>query len=148
LHLDASFNHCFCIFLGESLISWKTKKQNTVSRSSSEVEYRALATTCYEVQWITFLLEDLDITTNSTTNMFCDSQSARHIAQNHSFRERTKHLDIDCHVVRERLQQGLFNLLPISTEDQPVDLLTKPLDNDVFYRLLHKLGMLNIHSPA
>jgi len=51
----------FCIFLGESLISWKTKKQNTVSRSSFEAEYRALAATCCEVQWVTFLLEDLDI---------------------------------------------------------------------------------------
>ncbi len=138
----------FCIFLGESLISWKTKKQNTVSRSSSEAEYRALAATCCEVQWVTFLLEDLDITTHSTKNLYCDSQSARHIAQNHSFHERTKHLDIDCHVVRERLQQGLFNLLPISTENQPADLLTKPVDNDVFYRLLHKLGVLNIHAPA
>jgi len=59
----------FCIFLGESPISWKTKKQNTVSRSFSEAEYRALAATCCEVQWVTFLLEDLDITTHSTTNL-------------------------------------------------------------------------------
>jgi len=69
-----------CIFLDTSLISWKSKKQTTVSRSSSEAEYRALATTTCEVQWLTHLLNDFNIKPNATTVLYCDNQAARHIA--------------------------------------------------------------------
>ena len=138
----------FCIFLGNSLISWKTKKQSTISRSSSEVEYRTLATTCFEIQWLVYLLRDLCIKANNAASLFCDSQSARHITHNNGFHERIKHLDIDCHVVREKLQHGLFHLLPISSQEQPTDILIKFLNYTTFYKLVTKLGVLNIHPPA
>jgi len=93
----------YCVFLGESLISWKSKKQSIVSRSSSEAEYRALATTSCEIQWISYILHDLCIQLDPPLVLYCDNQAARHIAQNPSFHERTKHIDIDCHVIRERL---------------------------------------------
>jgi len=105
----------FCIFLGSSLVSWKSKKQRTVSRSSTEAEYRALATTTCEVQWLSYLLRDLQIKPTQTVVMYCDNKSACHIAHNQSFHERTKHLDIDCHVVHEKVQSNLFHLLPISS---------------------------------
>jgi len=130
------------------LISWRTKKHSTISHSSSEAEYRALATTSCEIQWLSFLLEDLRVTSNGVASLFCDSQSARHITQNNSFHEQTKHIEIDYHVVREKLRQGLFHLLPIHTENQPVDLLTKSLSKEIFYKFLSKLGVLNIHPPA
>ena len=89
------------------------------------------------------------ISTNKTTSIYYDSQSERPIAHNNSFHERTKRLDIDCHVVREKLQQDLFHLLPISTEKQPTDLLiTKPLHSEIFHRILSKLDVQNIHPPA
>jgi len=72
----------FLVYLGESLLSWRTKKQSAMLRSSSEAEYRALATTCCEVQWLNYLLEDLHVVTNNNASLFCDSQSARHIAHN------------------------------------------------------------------
>jgi len=118
-----------------------------VSRSS-EAEYRALETTCCEVQWLSYLIEDLYLVTSNNASLFCDSQSARHIAHNNSFHERTKLIDIDCHVVREKLKQGLFQLLPISSENQPADLLTKALDKERFHKLLSKLDVCNIHPPA
>ena len=103
----------FCVYMGSALISWKTKKQNIVSRSSSEAEYRALASIACELQWIKTLLQELQIETSDSAKLFCDNQAARHIAQNPVFHERTKHIKIDCHVVKERLQNGLFHLLPI-----------------------------------
>lgn len=79
-----------CVFLGESLISWKSKKQHVVSRSSAEAEYRALASAASEVQWLTTLLRDFGITIGPTL-LFCDSQSAIHLATNPIFHERSKY---------------------------------------------------------
>ena len=63
----------YCFFLGRSLVSWKMKKQSTVSRSSSEAEYRALASTTYELQWLTYLLNDLKVSCSRPAVLYCNS---------------------------------------------------------------------------
>ena len=83
----------FSVYLGESLISWKSKKQQTISRSSSEAEYRALAATTCEIQWIIYLLQDLHIQHVQPTILYCDNQAAIQIANNEVFHERTKSND-------------------------------------------------------
>jgi hypothetical protein len=106
----------YCVFLGDSLVSRKCKEQPTMSRLSSEVKYRALASTVCETQWLTFLLRDLHVNFVSPALLFWDNESAQHIAHNVVFYERTKHIKIDCHVVCERLQKGLMHLLLINTQ--------------------------------
>lgn len=93
----------YCFFLGPSLISWRAKKQQTVSRSSSEAEYRALSTATCELQWLLYLLKDFQITCTRPPMLYYDNQSVVHISSNPVFHERTKHLDIDCHLVREKV---------------------------------------------
>jgi len=119
------------------------KKQNIVSRSSSEVEYRALATKICELQWLTFLLLNLQVDVVTPTNLYCDNQVVRHIIMNLVFHERTKHIDIDCHVVREKLLVVLFHILPVKGIEQPAYIFTKALDQLAFKSAICKLRMTN-----
>ena len=136
----------FCVFLGGAPVSWRTKKQQTVSRSSAEAEYRSMAAACCEVTWITSLLRDLHVHQRSPIKLFCDNKAAIHIASNPVFHERTKHIEIDCHVVREKVERGLITTHHVRTDEQPADIFTKPLTVKQFLSLLSKLGVINIHS--
>lgn len=89
----------FCVFLGDALNSWKTKKQITISRSSIKAEYRALDTTTSEVLWFTQLLNDLQVNVPTPAVIFCDNHSAIQLASNPIFHERIKHIEIDCHFI-------------------------------------------------
>ncbi|XP_070014794.1 secreted RxLR effector protein 161-like [Nicotiana sylvestris] len=90
----------YVVKLGNSLLSWKSKKQQTVSRSSAEAEYRSMAAVVAEIIWVTGLLEELGVKVQKPVHLHCDSKAAIRIAANHIFHERTKHIEIDCHFVR------------------------------------------------
>jgi len=81
------------------------KKKNRQT-SSAEAEYRAMANTCLEIGWLRYLLQDLKVSCNLSAQLFCDNQAALHIAANPIFQGRTKHIEIDYHIVREKLQVG------------------------------------------
>ncbi|CAH9129165.1 unnamed protein product [Cuscuta epithymum] len=137
----------YFITLGSSPISWRTKKQSVVSRSSAEAEYRAMAVTVSEIIWLRWLLQDLTVTLRGPTPLYCDNQSACHIALNPVFHERTKHVEMDCYFVRERVASNEIQPLYISTVHQVADIFTKALGTDRFQFLRSKLGVRNLHTP-
>jgi hypothetical protein len=137
----------FCFFLGDSLISWRSKKQHIVSRSSTEAEYCALADTTSELLALHWLLEDMGLTHSSPTVIHCDNRSAIQIAHNDVFHERTKHIEIDCHLVRHHLFAGMLRLLPVSSSDQTADIFTKTFPPGRFRDLVSKLKMTSVRPP-
>lgn len=138
----------YFVFLGDSPISWKTKKQPTVSRSSAEAEYRSIAATTCELKWLRGLLSTFGIVQPSPMRISCDSQSALHLAQNPIFHERTKHIEVDCHFIRDEISRGTILPIYVSTTHQIADILTKALSKRSFDTLLGKLGISNLHAPT
>lgn len=117
----------FCLFFGGSLVSWKSKKQSTVSRSSAEAEYRALASVTCEIIWVLKLLNDFGVKDVIPVQVFCDNSAAIQIAANPVFHERTKHFEIDLHFVREKVSQGVIKTVKISSLKNTADVFTKGL---------------------
>ncbi|KAM2882470.1 hypothetical protein COP2_015447 [Malus domestica] len=146
--LDRKSTTGFCTFVGGNLVTWKSKKQTVVARSSAEAEYRAMAATASELIWLKSLLLDLGFTSKEPMSLFCDNQAAMHIASNPVFHERTKHIEVDCHYIRTQVQSKVIETVYTRSHDQLADLFTKALDFTQFQRLLFKLGSINPLDPA
>ncbi|XP_056692131.1 uncharacterized mitochondrial protein AtMg00810-like [Spinacia oleracea] len=137
----------YVMLLGTSPISWKSKKQSTISRSSSEAEYRAMAAAASEITWLVRLLKEMGLSNLQPVQLRCDNQSAIHIAKNPVHHERTKHIELDCHFTRDKVLEGLIDLTYVPTADQLADMLTKVLSYPQHSELISKLGMLQLEPP-
>ncbi|KAL6137975.1 hypothetical protein ACLB2K_063263 [Fragaria x ananassa] len=138
--IDRKFNTGFCTFVVGNLVTWKSKKQNLVARSSAEVEYRAMTYTTCELTWLKTLLKDLGIECTKPITSHCDNQAAMHIAANPVLHERTKHIEIDCHFIRDQVHSKVLTTTYVRSGDQLADILIKVLPTAQFDRLLSKLG--------
>ncbi|KAK8933348.1 hypothetical protein KSP39_PZI015566 [Platanthera zijinensis] len=138
----------FCTYFGGHLITWRSKKQAVVARSSAEAEYRAMASVVSELTWLESLLTDLGVKLPSPALLLCDSQAAIHIAKNPVFHERTKHIEVDCHFIREKVQLKKIDLRHVPGTEQVADVLTKALSSTLFYQCLSKLGAYDLYAPA
>eukprot|EP00268_Persea_americana_P028010 TRINITY_DN27257_c0_g1_i2.p1 TRINITY_DN27257_c0_g1~~TRINITY_DN27257_c0_g1_i2.p1 ORF type:complete len:170 (+),score=20.05 TRINITY_DN27257_c0_g1_i2:270-779(+) len=133
------------MFLGSSLISWKCKKQVTVSKSSAEVEYRSVSSASNEVLWLHRLLREFGVPIREATPLNGDNTSAIQIASNLVFHERTKHIEVDCHFIRQHFLSRLLFLPHVSSHNQLADLFAKALPRPRHDFLVTKL-MLS-HNP-
>nr|XP_020162983.2 uncharacterized mitochondrial protein AtMg00810-like [Aegilops tauschii subsp. strangulata] len=122
----------YCIYLGPSLISWSSKRQPVVSRSSAEAEYRAVANVVAECSWLRQLLHELLSPVDKATIVYCDNVSAVYLSANPVHHRRAKHIEIDIHFVREQVALGHVRVLHVPTSQQFADIMTKGLSTASF----------------
>jgi hypothetical protein len=118
-----------CQFLGRSLVSWASKKQNSVALSTAEAEYIAAGHCCAQLLWIRQTLRDYGYKL-SKVPLLCDNESAIRMADNLVAHSRTKHIDIRYHFLRDHQQRGDIEIAYVSTKEQLADIFTKPFVGD------------------
>ncbi|CAH1451689.1 unnamed protein product [Lactuca virosa] len=133
----------YIVYLGCNPISWSSKRQPTLARSSTEAEFRVVSSPTTEVQWLASLISELGFKSNTTPTIYCDNLDATSYSANPIFHSRMKHLALDFHFVRERVQQGTLRVIHIAGDDQLEDALTKPLLRPRFHYLLSKIGLIS-----
>jgi hypothetical protein len=136
----------YAVFLGDNLVSWSSKRQTTVSRSSAEAEYRAVANGVAEACWLRQLLGELRSPLRRTTIVYCDNISAVYLSTNPIQHQRTKHVEIDLHFVRERVALGEVRVLHVPTTSQYADIFTKGLPTSVFTEFRSSLNVRGARS--
>jgi histone deacetylase 1/2 len=131
----------YAIFYGGNLIAWNARKQATVSRSSTESEYKALANATAELIWVEALLGELGVSESRPPILWCDNIGETYLSSNPVFHARTKHIEVDFHFVRERVAQKLLQIKFISSKDQLADIFTKPLPLPIFQTCKRNLNL-------
>ncbi|KAL5564064.1 hypothetical protein UlMin_033811 [Ulmus minor] len=132
----------YCIYLGRNVISWCSKKQHVVSRSSTEAEYRSLANATSEILWLQSLLSELKVHFRYPPTLWCDNMSTISLSANPVLHSRTKHMELDLYFVREKVIAKELEVNHVPSIDQVADVFTKPLSAQFFNRLKGKLTVI------
>ena len=129
--------------MGNNLVSWMSKKQNSISLSTTEAKYIAADSCCTQLLWMQKLLHDYVICQEYLT-IYCDNTTAINISKNLVQHSQTKHIEIRHHFIRELVEDGTLTLEFIHTDDQKDDLFTKPLDSKRFEFLCQNIGVISM----
>ena len=138
----------YCSFVWGNLVTWRSKKQTVVARSSAEAELRSAAHGVCEALWLKMLLEELKVSVTAPLKIFCDNKAAINISHNPLHHDRTKHIEVDRHFIKEKIEEGTICVVYVPTSEQTADILTKGLFRPTFEKLVDKLGMYNLYNSA
>ena len=133
----------YAVFFGPNLVSWSSRKQPTVSRSSTEAEYKSIANATAEVVWLQSVLKELGIFQHAPPTLWCDNLGATFLSANPVFHARTKHIEIDFHFVREKVAAGTLRVQFIPSRDQLADIFTKAVGREALDRLKYDLNLVH-----
>ncbi|GJT12441.1 ribonuclease H-like domain-containing protein [Tanacetum coccineum] len=122
----------YCVFLGDSLLTWSSKHQDTLSRSSAETEHRRVANVVAETSWIRNLLRELHTSLFTATLVYCDNVSVVYMSANPVQHQYTKHIEIDIHFIHEKVAAGHVRVLYVPTRFQYANIFTKGLPYPLF----------------
>ncbi|KAL4010313.1 hypothetical protein IC575_030164 [Cucumis melo] len=148
IFIDRKSTSGYCTFVWGNLVTWRSKKQSVVARSSAEAEYRAMSLGICEEIWLQKVLSDLHQECETPLKLFCDNKAAISIANNPVQHDRTKHVEIDRHFIKERLDSGSICIPYIPSSQQIADVLTKGLLRPHFDLCVSKLGLIDIYLPT
>ena len=130
------------------MVTWRSKKQTIVVRSTAKAELRLVAHEICEVLWLKILLEELEVMVKLPLRIYCDNKVAINISHNLVHHNRTKHVEVDRYFIKEKIEDGTICMTYVPTTKQAADVLTKGLPRPLFEKLIDKLGMFNLYSPA
>jgi hypothetical protein len=131
-----------CFSLGSAMISWQSRKQSNIALSTAEAEYIAACSANCEAIWLRKLLTCLFDLEMEATTILCDNQSCIKMTKNLVFHDKSKHIEIRYHYIRDMVQRGAIKLQYVSTDEQVADVLTKPLSRVKFGHFRDKLGIV------
>lgn len=137
----------YCTFVWGNMVTWRSKKQSVVARSSAEAEFRAMAQGICEGIWLKRMLDEIRIPTNYTMRILCDNKAAISIAKNPVHHDRTKHVEIDRHFIKEKIDQEIIRVDHIPSCKQTADIMTKALPRNIYENIRSNLGMIDIFHP-
>ena len=130
------------------MVTWRSKKQSVVARSSAEAKFRTMAQGICELIWVTTLLKELRVAQTNTMKLYCDNKAAINVAHNPVQHDRTKHVEIDRHFIKEKIKSGQICIPFVASGEQLADILTKGLPRPIFHSCVSKLRMIDIFEPA
>ncbi|GJR31989.1 ribonuclease H-like domain-containing protein [Tanacetum coccineum] len=138
----------YCVFLGDNLLSWSAKQQHTLSRFSVEAEYRGIANVVAKTTWLRNLFRELHSPLSTATLVYCDNVSAVYMSANPVQHQRTKHIEIDIHFVRDMVTTGQVRVLHVPSRFQYADIFTKGLPSTLFEEFRSSLSVRPPPAPT
>lgn len=135
-------------FVGGNLVTWRSKKQSVVALSSAEAEFRGVAKGICELLWLRRLLGELGFAPTQAMDLYCDSRPAIDISHNPVQHDRTKHVEIDRHFIKEKLESNVIQMVHVRSGEQLADILTKAVMSKTFTSIIDKLGMQDAYIPT